>query len=569
MAVCEADETYGNYAVVLAKQAYVAGSGSSLGDEARIKVLLADGTIGTYDVYSIDGKKPGETGYTAKETAVAQYDVYSYAMTDDGKIKLGTERGSVTTTTSGMSYTKGGSTLALNSNNYAVTSNTVFLYYDGSDVVRFVGKTSPDIGTFSSSTNVAVAVSTNSPKEAAVVFVNATATAQYDGNYLYIYKDKVTKNSDGYEADVILADGTITTITIDSTSFEAFDTATMKIAVGMYAYSVTDDVYSLSQSSTGYTTYVAAGVITGSRNDYITVSDVSYTLTDSTVVAYGATNKTASVGEALNNGDSISFVTNEDGEVEFAVITRYAADTISGGTQADIEDALDAAADTVEVTGALPATITVPTGKTLLLTGTVTGTTTINGTGTVALDSTSAVAGALTVPGKVEVTGVVDVTGTLDLTSADVTVDTGAGVNVAAGATLKYNGITSTDVTDDAIALRANAAGGTDYIFANDVTLKANLTVAANDTLTVGGTLDIGDNTLEVRNEATINGTLKVGASGTLTISGTVNFAKDSVVDTAKDLSSSGITNINAATTGAWTCTKAGTQSTAEFSAPV
>lgn len=175
VAVCDADETYGNYAVILSKQAYEAGSGTSLGKDARVKVLLADGTIDTY------------------------------------------------------------------------------------------------------------------------------------------------------EADVILADGTIETITIDSTTFEAIqhDDGGMKVNAGMYRYSVSDDVYSLK--TTAADGLVISGTITATRSDYITVGD-SYTLTSDTIVAYGATNKTASVGEALNRGDKVAFVINEDDEVEFAVITAYAAD---------------------------------------------------------------------------------------------------------------------------------------------------------------------------------------------------------------------------------------------------
>ena len=325
VAVCDADETYGNYAVILAFQGYESDDdatfGDALGKDARVKVLLSDGTIDTYDVYSINGKKPGADNYS--EAGIDQYDVFSYAMTDDGDIKLGTQKGGVATST--MTYTKGSSTLTVGgSTKYAVTSSTVFLYYDGGDVVRYVGKTSSDID-LDGSVKMAVATSDNNPKEAAVVFVNDTAEPQYDGNYLYIYKEKVTKNSDGYEADVILADGTIETITIDSTTFEAIqhDDGGMKVNAGMYRYSVSDDVYSLE--TTAADGLVISGTITATRSDYITVGD-SYTLTSDTIVAYGATNKTASVGEALNTGDTISFVINEDDEVEFAVITAYAAD---------------------------------------------------------------------------------------------------------------------------------------------------------------------------------------------------------------------------------------------------
>ena len=75
LAVSDADETYGNYAVVLSKQAYNAGSDSSLGDVAKVKLLLSDGTVDIYEVATIDGVKPGATGYSTKENAVAQYDI--------------------------------------------------------------------------------------------------------------------------------------------------------------------------------------------------------------------------------------------------------------------------------------------------------------------------------------------------------------------------------------------------------------------------------------------------------------------------------------------------------------
>ncbi len=570
VAVCEADETYGNYAVILAAEGKGTDTGTSIGKDARVKVLLADGTIDTFDVYSVGGKKTSDADFATKWADIAQYDVYSYAMTDKGDIKLGTERGGVSATST-MSYSKGSSTLTSGGSKYAVTSSTVFLYYENGDVTRFVGKTSPDIAYSSASVNTTVATSTNNPKEAAVVFVNDGATAQYDGNYLYVYKNKVEKNSDGYEANVILADGTITTITIDTDSYDSFKTATHKIAAGMYAYSVTDDVYSLSDSGAP-TSFIKSGVILASKSDYITLVE-SYTLTKDTVVAYGETNEDASVGEALNTGDSVVIVINEDDEVEFAVITKYADGNIVDGTKEDIEDALADAGENgkVTVSGELPDAIEVPADRTLVLEGNLTGTANITGAGTVELNDATVVDGDLDLDGKVKITGTVKVNGTLDLNSpATVVVEEGAGVDVAAGATLKYNSITSTDITADAFALRANAAGGTDFIFADDVTLTGNLTIANTDTLTVDGTLDIGDHTLEVRTdaEANINGTLKVGASATLTLSGTVNFAKGSVVDTAKDLSGAGITGINTTATGAWTCSKAGDKATADFTAP-
>ena len=496
VAVCDADETYGNYAVILAKQSYNAGSANSLGDEARVKVLLADGTIDTYDVYSINGKKPGAEGYEANEKAIAQYDIYSYAMTDDGDIKLGTERGSVANITTGMSYTKGSSSLTLSGDKYTVTSGTVFLYYDGSDVTRFEGRTSPDIAKFSSETAVTVATSSNKPNEAAVVFVNDTATAQYDGNYLYIYKDKVSKNSDGYEADAILADGTIATIIIDSGSFDNFAVAgeSMKVKVGMYAYSVSDDVYSLSQSSNGYSEYVLGGTITASRSDYITVGD-SYTLTGDTVIAYGEKNKTASVGEALNTGDNVVFVINEDEEVEFAVITAYAADEYA-----------------VAVTG---------TGDDDKLTYEV------NGETMDLEDGNLAVGTVLTIEAEPENMVVVDINGektyledgdTYELTAADTTFE------VVAKPTVTLTG-TSADAAS--VTATYSSIDGTPYMPGAEVEVELTLSGTAEAGKTVTVSVDGAEGTYTSAIEAEgveVDATFGVVISAETEVDGTVTF---------------------------------------------
>ena len=568
VAVCDADETYGNYAVILAFQGYKSDDdatfGDALGKDARVKVLLSDGTIDTYDVYSIDGEKPGDDNYS--EAGINQYDVFSYALTDDGDIKLGTERGPVTDTTDGMRYTKGSSTLSLNGDKYAVTSSTVFLYYDGSDVTRFVGKTSPDIGAFDASTSVAVAVSSNNPKEAAVVFVNDTATAQYDGNYLYVYKEKVTKNSDGYEADVILADGTIETITIDTDSYNKFDTASMKIAAGMYAYSVSDDVYSLSNTGDP-ASFIKAGVILASRSDYITL-DESYTLTSDTIVAYGETNEDASVGEALNTGDSVVIVINEDDEVEFAVITRYAADNIVDGSKDDIEDALDAAGKdgVVEVSGELPAAITVPADRTLVLTGNVEGTAAIDGAGTVelknatiagdvtvtdtTLDGAAAVASgaALTIDVGTTVNGDAAITvadggavtvenGTTLKPGASITVEDGASLTVSiAGQDVNLTEVISGDFT---IAMNDNKVAGEEDVYGFTVTINGKAEIVSGKTLQFWADND----------ELVLGADAKLTVSGTLTAEGDVTAAKGATIIVAEGGNITGVDGISDAGT--------------------
>ena len=534
VAVCDADETYGNYAVILAIEGKTEDSDDAIGKDPRVKVLTADGSIDTYDVYSINGKKPTDEGYAEVEEDIDQYDIYSYALTDGGEIKLGTERGTVDTTTT-MSYTKGSSTLAAGKN-YAVTSSTVFLYYDGT-VTRFVGKTSPDISYLSGAVSTTVAASANRPNEAAVVFINDGATAQYDGNYLYIYKDKVTKNSDGYEADVILADGTITTVTIDGDAYDSFTDGAMKVKVGMYAYSVSDDVYSLSQDSDGYTSYVKSGVVTASRTDYITVGS-SYTLTSDTVIAYGEKNKTASVGEALNTGDTISFVINEDDEVEFAVITRYAGDVMVNAGAGDIEDALEVS-DEVEISGDVTGEIEVPANKTLVLTGSVSASElTLSGSGTVELKNAT-IAGDVTVTdttldGAAAVASgaalTIDV-GTTVNGDAAITVADGGAVTVENGTTLKPG---ASITVEDGASLTVSIAG-------QDVNLteviSGDFTIAMNDNK-VAGEEDVYGFTVTINGEAEImtgktlqfwanNDVLDLGADAKLTVSGTLTAEGD------------------------------------------
>lgn len=347
----------------------------------------------------------------------------------------------------------------------------------------------------------------------------------------------MAKNSDGYEADVILADGTITTITIDSESFDSFKIVGggMKINAGMYAYSVTDDVYSLSNSGTP-ATFIKSGVILASRSDYITL-DESYTLIDDTIVAYGETNKTTSVGEALNTGDSVVIVINEDDEVEFAVITRYAADNIVDGSKDDIEDALEAAGEdgVVEISGELPSEgITVPADRTLVLTGNVEGTATIGGDGTVELNDSTVIDGNVTLTGKVDVTDTVKVNGTLDLTAADVVDVETLVLDVAAGATVVNAAWDSSDFTESAFVVAGNATGGIDVTF-GDAVLTGDLSIDTKDTLVVEGTLEVGEHELRVTGNITVKGTLDLTGSTKVIAPEAITFEKGAtlIVDAA------------------------------------
>ena len=218
------------------------------------------------------------------------------------------------------------------------------------------------------------------------------------------------------------------------------------------------------------------------------------------------------------------------------VALGYAADNIVDGSKDDIEDALDAAGEdgVVEVSGELPATITVPADRTLVLTGNVEGTATIDGDGTVELNGATVIDGNVTLTGKVDVTDTVTVNGTLDLTNADVVDVKTLVLDVAADATVVNAAWDSSDFTESAFVVAGNAAGGIDVTF-GDAALTGDLSINEKDTLVVEGTLEVGENELRVTGSITVKGTLDLTGSTKVIAPEAITFEKGAtlIVDAA------------------------------------
>ena len=374
IAVGDADENNLSYAVLLGYENQTAGSAGGLGDTARAKLLLADGTVDTYKVATIDGDKvtncdsiSSTSGTQVGFNSGDLYSIYSYTLTESGAVKL-TEKQDVKDTANDepIQYVKGRSTIDVGAANFTVTANTVFLYMKpNGSVARFVGKTAPSIndGMAGGSTStaldestVSLAVQANNRGEALVVFLNAVNPSNdFTDNFVYIYNRKLSETSDGYEASAII-NGEIKTITItdakagDGTGaslikegyyhngtevvyghYIAYPDPTVSTTDGLYTYAENDDgtyvLRHMDSDNAGYA-YFVEGVATAVSysNNYVRVDNKSYTLTDSTLGFYARTGKTAQADVTVSRNDDVVLVINDDDEIIYSFVTYYAYD---------------------------------------------------------------------------------------------------------------------------------------------------------------------------------------------------------------------------------------------------
>ncbi len=374
IAVGDADENNLSYAVLLGYENQTAGSAGGLGDTARAKLLLADGTVDTYKVATIDGDKvtncdsiSSTSGTQVGFNSGDLYSIYSYTLTESGAVKL-TVKQDVKDTANDepIQYVKGRSTIDVGAANFTVTANTVFLYMKpNGSVARFVGKTAPSIndGMAGGSTStaldestVSLAVQANNRGEALVVFLNdVNPSNDFTDNFVYIYNRKLSETSDGYEASAII-NGEIKTITItdakagDGTGaslikegyyhngtevvyghYIAYPDPTVSTTDGLYTYAENDDgtyvLRHMDSDNAGYAYFVegVASAVSYSNN-YVRVGNKSYTLTDKTLGFYARTGKTAQADVTVSRNDDVVLVINDDDEIIYSFVTYYAYD---------------------------------------------------------------------------------------------------------------------------------------------------------------------------------------------------------------------------------------------------
>ena len=363
IAVGDADEDNLSYAVLLGFENQTAGKEGELGKTAQAKLLLADGTVDTYKVATINGDKV--TNCTSASVSGAGvgfdkedlYSIYSYTKTDAGSMKLTLKQEDVSGAAKKVSFEKGKSTIDVATKNFTVTANTVFLYMKpNGSVARYEGKSSPSIDQAA----VTMAIQANNRGEALVVFLNdVNPSNDFTDNFVYIYNRKLTETSDGYEASAII-DGEIKTITItdakngNGTSasyikegyykqdgktlyghYIAYPTGTVgEPSDGLYTYAKNDDgTYVLRHADKDNDAvkkdYVVIGEATSVSytNGYVRVDDAkSYTITDSTLGFYARTGKKAQAEVTVSRNDDVVLVINDDDEIIYSFVTYYAYD---------------------------------------------------------------------------------------------------------------------------------------------------------------------------------------------------------------------------------------------------
>ena len=367
----ETDESLLTYAVLLGYENQTR-SGTGLGTTARAKLLLADGTVGTYDVATIGGKSvtnctsdsvanTGEVGFNSTDL----YTIYSYSKNDAGAMRMvkkteahidgtgttpATENVKFTTGTSNISFGNTESGMAAGS--ATVTERTIFLYErkDGT-YSRYVGRTAPGIvnGTsdYNLDSNETFAIRVSKTGEALVVFMgNVDPVSEWKDNWAYVYNTKVAQNGDAYLVQAII-DGKPAEYLVE----QAYDTdGTSKlilpdvqsgiykhtITVGLYNFTVDGNIYTLTKEhlSGGYN--VSNVTVDAFRSSYIRAGNRSYTITDDTQMFEARKNKTAQAISSVNQGDEVTIVYNDDNEAVYIFLTEFSYNIMDANYQPSI-----------------------------------------------------------------------------------------------------------------------------------------------------------------------------------------------------------------------------------------
>ena len=273
-----------------------------------VKVLLSDGTIGTYNVSS----KSVDTAYDGDQTSAdsnndwaATGEIYGYSINSNNEIVLDNVTTlnsnyrqylfSSTTTKNGSvapdvgngqahtgkqitSFTKGYSVITTDDGVVYATDSTVFVYLDGSKVTTYVGKSNAPSITSGHAKNASIVVKrTDGTDYATYVVVTAAPENSMTDNYIYVlannpYGTTQDVNGDTVYLYKVVKNGAVVNLAADKSSYTE----------GVYLYGINETrytgdsaneveagLYSLSAANEGF-----AGSSTGDykRNVIIGVS---------------------------------------------------------------------------------------------------------------------------------------------------------------------------------------------------------------------------------------------------------------------------------------------------------
>ena len=370
VAMGETTANAGKYAMVLAV-------GSDITDQ--VKVALADGSVGTYNINNNGVKK----------NALVVGQVYGYSINSDKEIKL-TNVTKAYTEKSGAGFEKGKIAIKATGEAVKYADNSTVFFYVSDDNGSIIGASSsidsdnvsayasytkaPDVNSTATATVYTKTLSDGSTRVVAVVFAGKDLVSADKDDNLYIKK---IINSDGDDTKVeafINGNEELQTITVSGTDVKLRNT---------YTYAINSDgTYELKGNFTESSVPVTK--VTG-RN--FVVNGSVYVINANTLVVDDSTYldaPTATLGTdaTISNGDKvIGLVANGDNEALMVVIRNLKNgenETIDPNTvinndytvdvfgKAGISDIMNAAVEALESMGYTDISVASTTGNTAL-----------------------------------------------------------------------------------------------------------------------------------------------------------------------------------------------------------
>ena len=289
-----------------------------------VKVLLSDGTIGTYNVSS----KSVDTAYDGDKTSAdsnndwaATGEIYGYSINSNNEIVLDNvttlnsnyrqylfssttvkDTGATTDKGNGQahtgkqitSFTKGYSVITTDDGVVYATDSTVFVYLDGSKVTTYVGKSNAPSITTGHAKNASIVVkNTDGTDYATYVVVTAAPENSMTDNYIYVlannpYGTTQDVNGDTVYLYKVVKNGAVVNLAADKSSYTE----------GVYLYGINETKYtgdSANSVETGL--YTLNGATAGTVGSGSTTGDykknvvIGVSSNDNVIVAGGYNNE--------------------------------------------------------------------------------------------------------------------------------------------------------------------------------------------------------------------------------------------------------------------------------------
>lgn len=559
LAVGDVEANAYNYVLVLAKDS---------GINNQIKVAMPDGTVSTYTLTA--------SGTNVTFSAVEVGEVYSYTLSSSGNIRLNAPvRQAENMEDTGVSFTKGRTTIQVDDATYYATSSTVFFYLNDTTTPAATGLSidSDEVDVYAGYGS-APTLSTSATKYASVYTrSNDSSSSSYDTAAVVVFRGTGIASANVDDFLYVYSKGNTGT---DYTTVDAFVAGSSEAASVQVdgSYTASEGVHTWTLNSDGYyelddpaaysgsTGNLITGTFTDGESDWTVRSANSNTFvitngTDTYELEIDAEtmlvndssyldDPTAELGAGPDEGDNIAYVlfSLDNGAPDAAklvVIKNSTSDSSSGGGNTGPSTSFDSFATLDEINTALQSgnvTITgnwestgrleVPSERTLTIQGNYTGNTggdRIQGTLNVTGDFTSNNA---TVVGTINVTGsttlVDDTTISGSLTTGTLENTGSSGITVTGSLTVSgTNSLTQAISSSGTLSLPT--VGGALTVTGGSATVTGAVTGAAEVS---GGTLEAGSlsSTLTVTGGSaavtgTVGGNVSVSA-GSATIEGAI-----------------------------------------------